>query len=114
MIRSILLMMLTSTSTVAKGEHPRIPTATQQSYMRHEQIMFVHFSICTFAGCEQDTGCRGNPPSLFEPAGAANSTSFWTVSRPFSAPTHPTLPVYSGVLIAHADWELYLAWTPML
>ena len=36
--------------------------------MRHEQIMFVHFSICTFADCEQNTGCRGNPPGLFKPA----------------------------------------------
>ena len=109
MIRSII--MLTTMSTVAKGNggehpatHPRIPTATQQSYMRHEQIMFVHFSICTFAGCEQDTGCRGNPPSLFDPAGTATST--WNRSRPFPAPTQPPLPVHRGDLVVHADWEL--------
>jgi alpha-L-fucosidase len=32
--------------------------------------MFMHFSMCTFApkgGCEQDTACRTNPPSLFDP-----------------------------------------------
>lgn len=37
--------------------------------MRHEQIMFVHFSICTFAGCEQNTACRDNSPDLFNPSG---------------------------------------------
>lgn len=53
----------------------RIPSATQQAYMPHEQIMFVHFSMCTFAQCEQDTACRTNPPSLFHPT--ALNVSQW-------------------------------------
>lgn len=40
--------------------------------------MFMHFSMCTFApsgGCEQDTACRSNPPSLFNPT-ALNTTQW--------------------------------------
>ena len=55
-----------TTTTTTTGT--RTPSATQQAYMPHEQIMFVHFSMCTFAQCEQDTACRTNPPSLFDPA----------------------------------------------
>ena len=32
----------------------------------------------------------------------------------FSAPTHPTLSVYRGPLVVHAEWELIGAWNPML
>ena len=53
----------------------RTPSPTQQAYMPHEQIMFVHFSMCTFAQCEQDTACRTNPPSLFNPT-ALNVTQW--------------------------------------
>ena len=47
----------------------RTPSETQQAYMRHEQIMFVHFSICTYADCEQDTACRNktNRAEVFDP-----------------------------------------------
>lgn len=43
--------------------------------MSHEQVMFVHLSMCTFAQCEQDTACRTNPPSLFNPT-ALNATQW--------------------------------------
>ena len=48
----------------------RTPTAAQLLYQKREVSMFMHFSMCTFAphgGCEQDTACRTNPPSLFNP-----------------------------------------------
>ena len=41
--------------------------------------MFAHFSMCTFAphnGCEQDTACMTNPPSLFDPGDTLNTTQW--------------------------------------
>lgn len=37
--------------------------------------MFMHFSMCTFADCEQDTNCRKNPASLFNPSNV--NTTQW-------------------------------------
>eukprot|EP00040_Diaphanoeca_grandis_P031655 m.189831 g.189831 ORF g.189831 m.189831 type:complete len:612 (-) comp32388_c2_seq1:152-1987(-) len=55
-----------------------LPTANQLAYQHREVTMFIHFSMCTFApngGCEQDTACRTNPPSLFDPTGL--NTTQW-------------------------------------
>ena len=43
-----------------------VPTPTQLLYQQRELSVFLHFSICTFAGCEQNA-CHSNPPSLFNP-----------------------------------------------
>eukprot|EP00041_Stephanoeca_diplocostata_P022022 m.521845 g.521845 ORF g.521845 m.521845 type:complete len:333 (+) comp21965_c0_seq1:99-1097(+) len=54
------------------------PTAGQLEFQDRELAMFMHFSMCTFApngGCEQDTACRSNPPSLFNPSGL--NTTQW-------------------------------------
>ena len=40
--------------------------------------------------------------------------SFGPFLRPFSAPTHPTLPECRGLLGVHANWELIGAWNPIL
>jgi alpha-L-fucosidase len=52
-----------------------LPSANQLKYHEREVSMFMHFSMCTFAGCEQDTACRKNPPSLFQPNGL--NTTQW-------------------------------------
>eukprot|EP00038_Savillea_parva_P004337 m.136574 g.136574 ORF g.136574 m.136574 type:complete len:630 (+) comp11439_c0_seq6:204-2093(+) len=54
------------------------PTTMQEQFIENELAMFVHFSMCTFApngGCEQDTQCKSNPPSLFNPTGL--NTTQW-------------------------------------
>ena len=44
------------------------PSAQQAQIMANELSMFIHFSMCTFAGCEHDTPqCRSNPASKFQP-----------------------------------------------
>jgi len=57
---------------------PARPTTEQLAYQKNDVSMFMHFSMCTFApsgGCEQDTACRSNPPSLFNPT-ALNTTQW--------------------------------------
>ena len=51
-----------------------VPTPAQLLYQQRELSMFLHFSMCTFAGCEQNT-CDANPPSLFDP-GALDATQW--------------------------------------
>ena len=48
---------------------PPRPTSLQAEYQERELSMFMHFSMCTYAGCEQDTACSTNPPRLFNPVG---------------------------------------------
>lgn len=62
-------------AALAQSPAGRVPTPEQLSYQRKEVSMFMHFSMCTFAGCEQDTACRKNPPSLFAPT-ALNTTQW--------------------------------------
>ena len=72
----LLVSSLSLHATLCRADTgTRAPSPTQQAYMPHEQIMFVHFSMCTFAQCEQDTACRTNPPSLFDPT-ALNVTQW--------------------------------------
>jgi alpha-L-fucosidase len=57
----------------------RTPSAEQLLYQQRELTMFAHFSMCTFAphnGCEQDTACMTNPPSLFDPGNTLNTTQW--------------------------------------
>ena len=55
-----------------------LPTASQLVYQRRELSLFLHFSICTYAGCEQNT-CDSNPASLFNP-GAMNVTQWVSIA----------------------------------
>eukprot|EP00656_Telonema_subtile_P057992 TRINITY_DN9687_c0_g1_i1.p1 TRINITY_DN9687_c0_g1~~TRINITY_DN9687_c0_g1_i1.p1 ORF type:complete len:107 (+),score=16.25 TRINITY_DN9687_c0_g1_i1:125-445(+) len=45
------------------------PSDLQLNYMSHDLTMFMHFGVCTFAGCEQN--CRADktpyPAELFNP-----------------------------------------------
>ena len=46
---------------------PPVPTDIQTAYQEREVSQFMHFSMCTYAGCEQDTACQTNKPELFNP-----------------------------------------------
>ena len=66
----ILLPQLIECNHVSKDSlisSQTLPTPQQLEYQRGQVSMFLHFSMCTFANCEQDTQCRTNPPSLFNP-----------------------------------------------
>jgi len=53
----------------AAGSPPlAVPTAQQLLYQQRELSMFVHFSMCTFTGCEQNDNCHTNLPTLFNPS----------------------------------------------
>ena len=68
-------LMLLSMCVLAFGLAARaVPTAQQLLYQQRELSMFLHFSICTFAGCEQDP-CDSNLPSLFNPT-SLNATQW--------------------------------------
>ena len=62
----------------------RTPTAEQLAYQARELTMFVHFSMCTFTGCEQDTACRSSPPSIFNPT-ALNATQWVATAKAMGA-----------------------------
>jgi alpha-L-fucosidase len=66
-----LLLVVAATVMAARP----LPSANQLKYHEREVSMFMHFSMCTFADCEQDTACRKNPPSLFQPNGL--NTTQW-------------------------------------
>ena len=62
----LLLRCFGAWSCVSSAVPLALPTSAQLLYQQRELSMFVHFSICTFASCEQNT-CHSNPPSLFNP-----------------------------------------------
>lgn len=75
----MLVIVAATLGAICAPQGGRTPTAAQLDYQRREVTMFVHFSMCTFApngGCEQDTACLTNPPSLFDPGDTLN-TSQW-------------------------------------
>jgi alpha-L-fucosidase len=61
-----------TTSTSTAPFQPLLPSPHQSIIQDNELSMFIHFSMCTFAGCEHDNGvCRTNPATLFDPQPAA-------------------------------------------
>jgi alpha-L-fucosidase len=72
--------------TMAAAERT-LPNAMQLKYQSMEVSMFMHFSMCTYGpngGCEQDTACRTNPPSLFQPIGL-NTTQWMETAKALGA-----------------------------
>jgi alpha-L-fucosidase len=81
------LLSLALAALDAAGAAPALPTAMQLEYQAREVSMFMHFSMCTFApqgGCEQDTACRKNPASLFDPT-ALNTTQWIQTAKALGA-----------------------------
>lgn len=73
-MRSPLIIFTIATLANLNVDARSLPTANQLLYQQRELTMFMHYSMCTYApagGCEQDTACRANPPSLFNPTGAS-------------------------------------------
>jgi len=69
------------------AQSSRVPTPEQLQYQGMQVSMFIHFSMCTFApngGCEQDTACRTNPPSLFNPTNL-NTTQWMETAKALGA-----------------------------
>ena len=60
-----------------------VPTPEQLLYQQRELSMFLHFSMCTFSGCEQNA-CTSNPPSLFDPS-SLNATQWVGTAIAFGA-----------------------------
>jgi alpha-L-fucosidase len=75
----LLLALTTQRACAGAPSNGRTPTPEQLAYQAAEVTMYAHFSMCTFApngGCEQDTACRTNPPSLFNPGDTLNTTQW--------------------------------------
>jgi hypothetical protein len=85
---SVVCSVVALAAAAAVDQPPRgLPTGNQLVYGDREVSMFIHFSMCTFApngGCEQDTACRSNPPSLFNPT-ALNTTQWLATAKAMGA-----------------------------
>lgn len=70
-----MLIVLLGAWLLASGSPARaLPTAQQLVYQQRELSMFLHFSMCTFAGCEQ-AACHSDLPVLFNPT-TVNATQW--------------------------------------
>ena len=81
---ALLPFLLTSTAQLPS---PTLPTQMQLEYQKRDVAMFIHFSMCTFApggGCEQDTNCTANRPSLFNPE-HVNTTQWLETAKAMGA-----------------------------
>jgi alpha-L-fucosidase len=60
------------------------PSARQLSLQRNVRAtQFVHFSVCTFAGCEQDTGPA--PATVFAPTATVDPDQWVAVAKSWGA-----------------------------
>ena len=62
-----MLRVVLGLCAVTAGAQIPKPTSKQLGIHGNELTMFVHFSVCTFAGCEHDRQCRAHSPDVFQP-----------------------------------------------
>lgn len=82
-VLACMLLALRQYTSAAPSTPPR-PSAKQLAFQELHQAQFMHFSVCTFAGCEQNDP-PVPPATTFAPTARVNTEQWVAVAQSWGA-----------------------------